>query len=222
MRTRIRDWALNSVAVVVTLMAIAVAVVRVQSARSAASETASASRKVADWRSYQKSGHRIGSPSAQVDIVIFSDFQCPYCRETENTLEALQRRFPDRIGILYRHFPLRAHRYAVAAAQAADCAAASGRFREMHDQLFKSQDSLGSIAWTTLAKRAGVLDTTTFARCMTVDPLSQGFHHDTADGHRLRLDGTPAVLVGERLFIGTPDSTELSEAISSAIKSSLR
>jgi protein-disulfide isomerase len=151
---------------------------------------------VADWKSYTTRGERTGAPAAKVIITEFSDFQCPYCRRLKATLDTVLARHPTDVTVLYRHFPLpQLHQHATAAAYAAVCAGQQDRFKEYHDLLYQRQDSIGKLRWTVLAKRAGIPDTTAFARCLA-DPITiAAVDSDIEAAKRLKAKGTPTVLV---------------------------
>ena len=76
-----------------------------------------------------------GSDGASVKIVEFSDFECPFCKRTIPTIEALFEKYGDKISLEYRHFPLAIH----ASAEASECAGEQGKFWEMHDMIFGVQ-----------------------------------------------------------------------------------
>lgn len=73
----------------------------------------------------------------------------------------------------------------------------------MQDVLFRNQDSLGMVSWTTYAARAGVTDRVSFERCMAREDLSR-VQEDMAAGQRLGINGTPAILINERKLGGAP------------------
>lgn len=77
-----------------------------------------------------------GSSSAKVTLVVFSDFQCPYCIRHEATLKQIMSAYGDQIRLVFYNFPLSFHQYAQKAAEAAECAADQDKFWEMHDKLF--------------------------------------------------------------------------------------
>lgn len=79
-----------------------------------------------------------GQASAQVKIVEYSDFECPFCGKANATVEQLRKDYGDKISIEYRHFPLGFHANAQKAAEAAECAGEQSKFWEMHDLLFAS------------------------------------------------------------------------------------
>lgn len=158
---------------------------------------------VADWRSYASTGHREGRADAPVTIVEFSDFQCPFCRRLHDTLRELKQEYPGLLSTVYRHYPLeRLHPHARTAALAAECAAGYGRFGDLADALFSLQDSIGLVSWNRYAVAAGITDTIEFARCVR-DTLHVGrLRTDQDAGKRLRVTGTPTVLVNEWRIMG--------------------
>jgi len=80
-----------------------------------------------------------GDDGAEVKIVEFSDFECPYCRRTLSTINGLFEKYGDKISLEYRHFPLSFHSSAQKAAEASECAREQGKFWEMHDAIFEAQ-----------------------------------------------------------------------------------
>ncbi|MGZ5062440.1 MAG: DsbA family protein [Usitatibacter sp.] len=87
--------------------------------------------------------HVLGPAHAAVTIVEFGDFECPNCRQAAPVVKLLLKEFGDRLRFGFRHFPLEGvHPHALGAAQAAECAAAQGKFWPMHDLLFEHQHAL--------------------------------------------------------------------------------
>jgi protein-disulfide isomerase len=83
-----------------------------------------------------------GPASAPVEIIEFSDFQCPYCQRVNPAVEQVLSTYGDRIRFVYRHFPLSNHPNARPAAEASQCAAEQGKFWPYHDKLFAAQSRL--------------------------------------------------------------------------------
>ncbi|WP_331074225.1 DsbA family protein [Longimicrobium sp.] len=182
----------------------------------AAAAVEAESRTVAGWRSYAE-GQRIGPEDARVTIVEFSDFECPFCRETADRLRTIRARYPRDVALVYRHYPLPYHENAVPAAKASVCAGRQGRFEEYHDALFAQQDSLGLIPWTRLASTAGVPDEAEFQACMQGSVPGSDIERDLQAGTRLGVRGTPAILVNERFISGAPPGV-LEELVERAVR----
>jgi protein-disulfide isomerase len=177
------------------------------------------STTVSDWRSYAE-GQRMGPANAPVTIVEFSDFECPFCRATADRIRAIRARYPREVALVYRHYPLPYHPNAVAAARASLCAARQGRFESFHDVLFAHQDSLGEIAWSQLARAAGVPGAAAFDACLG-DPAPGDIERDLRAGGRLGVHGTPTLLINDRLIRGAPPGV-LEHAVEWALRQSRR
>lgn len=210
--------ALATVAVVASV-SLATAVVR---RMTSPAERAPAAVSVPDWERYAVGGQQLGSSGSvlpAVTIVAFSDFQCPYCRRLAGELRSLQQSYDDRVGVVYRYFPLhRIHKHAAMAAVAATCASEQGQFDRMHDLLFDHQDSIGVIPWVRFARLAGVRDSSTFAACLSSPRARARVRHDVALGDTLGVRGTPTVLVNGARLSGAPDRRTLDAVVQAALR----
>jgi protein-disulfide isomerase len=140
----------------------------------------------------------IGSASAPLAMVIYSDFQCPYCATfTRETWPAIKKDFVDtgRLLVVFRHLPLPMHPEATGAAIAATCASQQGKFWELHDRLFQNQGQLSAATERALASEAGV-DLATFDACVQQQPGAAGIARDVASAQALGLNSTPTFLIG--------------------------
>jgi protein-disulfide isomerase len=171
-------------------------------------------RRVSAWPELLGGGHWIGSSSAPVRIVEFSDLQCPFCARTHPLLEEVQRRNPRRVALLYRHFPLdEIHPLARPAALAAECGAEQGAFATMTRILFAQQDSFGSTPWRSFAARAGVRDLERFDRCLRSGRYAQRVAADVAAGKRVRLEVTPTLIINGVLHPGALTAAQLDSVV---------
>lgn len=214
-----KRWLSHVGTVVLVICAVAVTglvVRRELGARPSAADTAA--EVVDDWRSYAATGNRIGSEDAPVTVVVFSDFQCPACARFAESLHEVQARHPGRVSAVYRHFPLPNHAFAVPAARASECAAAQGRFREMHDELFRAQDSIGIRPFTRFAAIAGVPDEEAFEACLEDVSSAAAVRRDADAGSLLRLTATPTLLVNGRRVRGALSADRLEEMVVEALR----
>lgn len=154
------------------------------------------------WRQYAQDGYKLGPSNAPVTLVEFADFECPACAALHREIDSLTKVKPGVVRVVYRHYPLRIHRFAIPAARASDCAGRQGRFTEIHDLLFENQDSLGLAPWSWFAARAGVPDTSAFVACFRSNQPDTVLKRDTTTGARLAIAATPMVLVGGVRFYG--------------------
>src|ERR1700739_706142 len=91
----------------------------------------------------QSFDHLRGDAHAPVQVVEYGDFECPNCKQAAPAVKLLLERFGERVCYVWRHFPLtEVHHHALLAAQAAEAAAAQGKFWPMHDVLFENQTHL--------------------------------------------------------------------------------
>ena len=141
---------------------------------------------------------RLGSPTAPVRIVVFTDFECPYCRESELTLSHIRQQYGDRVAVYYFNFPLPTHPNAQPAAAAAVCAAAQGKYEAYHDLLFSHQEDLGHADYAAWAQAAG-LDRATFEKCQSSNIPKRRIEQDIREGIAAGVAATPTFLVNGRL-----------------------
>jgi protein-disulfide isomerase len=145
-----------------------------------------------------------GSARAHVGLIIFSDFQCPYCGKfARDTFPQIKTQYVDsgKVLVAFRHMPLTGiHPFARKAAETAACAGKQGRFWEMHDSLFADQNSLDTPALMSRAHRLN-LESSQFESCLINDsPLRIKRDMDEAD--HLAIHGTPTFLVGTMTLDG--------------------
>ena len=87
--------------------------------------------------------HIQGLPDAVIVLVEYGDYECPYCGAAYPVVKELQHRLKGKLALVFRNFPLaNAHPHAEFAAEAAEAAAAQGKFWEMHDMLYENQQAL--------------------------------------------------------------------------------
>ncbi|MCA1792213.1 MAG: thioredoxin domain-containing protein [Thioalkalivibrio sp.] len=121
------------------------------------------------WASVLPYGATImGGPSASVTIVELTDLECPACRGYHSRLRDLVERHEGRVRVVYVPYPLTSiHRFALAAAQAGDCALddSPDALRRWIETVYAGQDSLGLRSWGAYAAAAGIADTAAIANC---------------------------------------------------------
>lgn len=154
----------------------------------------------------------------KVRLTYFTDYECRFCRRfDEETLPALQTRFPGQIEVVIRNWPLPGHRFAYPSARAAGCAGNQGRFAEFHRELVRTQDSLGIIPFRVLASIAGVNDLDLFDRCAAESSPVTSIEADSRLAREVGGLGTPLVAVGDLLFPAAPQLDDLIAAIAAAL-----
>jgi protein-disulfide isomerase len=148
-----------------------------------------------------------GPSSAPIEIQVFADFECPFCRRGEATLAELERAHPGQIRVTWRNLPLAGHRHARAAARAAlEAFAQRGNqgFWRMHDLLYAGQDQedgLGLAALEGYARRLG-LDVERFRQALADQRHDATLTADESAAVMAGIDGTPAFLVNGYFIAG--------------------
>jgi protein-disulfide isomerase len=143
-----------------------------------------------------------GPKDAPVTLVEFSDFQCPFCQRVEPTLKQLFERYPGKIRLVYRDFPLEGlHPQARPAAEAARCANDQGKFWEYHDVLYTNTLRGDPGEFRRYAEQVG-LDVPKFEQCVSSRAHRAGVQGDMEEGSRLGVTGTPSFFVNGRPLHG--------------------
>jgi protein-disulfide isomerase len=142
----------------------------------------------------------LGSPDAQLVVVEFADFGCPYCKEASNTVRALATKYPEKIYYQYRDYPVdELHPEARLVAEAGECAYEQERFWEFHDKAYQNQDSLSEQKVYKIAEEIG-LDTKQFSDCVESGKYQEEVEGDYQDGLSVGVIGTPTFFInGNRI-----------------------
>lgn len=145
-----------------------------------------------------------GPRDAPVQIVEFSDFQCPYCNRARPVVEQVMERYEGRVRLVYRHLPLsRIHPRARQLAEAGECAAEQGRFWAYHDYIFDHQARSGELDLDAVAREAGVSDPGRFRECVDSRRYAGRVEADLETTEALGIGGTPTFFIGRRVDAGT-------------------
>ena len=143
----------------------------------------------------------LGPAGAPVQIVEFSDFQCPFCERLTGTLDRLKAEFGDEIRLVFKDYPLPNHAEAFKAAEAGLCANAQGMFWELHDTMFSNQDALEV---DDLKRHAGELglDQAAFDACLDSGRFAEQVSADLQHGQALGVQSTPTIFINGRAVMG--------------------
>jgi formate-nitrite transporter family protein len=143
--------------------------------------------------------HALGRDDAPVTLVEYGDYECPYCGMAYPVVKAVQRELGGQLRFVFRNFPLaEAHPHARKAAQAAEAAAAQGKFWEMHDVLFEHQQALEDEDLIAYARSLG-LDAERVAQELEAGTHAKRVRDDFRSGVRSGVNGTPTFFInGER------------------------
>ncbi|MFH1437436.1 MAG: thioredoxin domain-containing protein [Pseudomonadota bacterium] len=136
-----------------------------------------------------------GPADADVTIVSFSDFQCPFCRKAAAVIRGIKEEHLEKVRLVFKQWPMESiHPMAQDAAIAAEAALMQGRFWEMHDQLFSLKGALSPGNIEEAAKRAG-LDIERWKEDMESAEVMERITKDREEAKKLGLKGTPTIFV---------------------------
>ncbi len=159
-----------------------------------------------------------GPKDAPIHIVIYSDFQCPACKAAKAPLEDLRNQFVDSVNVEFRHYPLqRPHKWALAAATFAQCAAEQNKFWELHDRLFENQE-IWSSSLDPLSLFAGMvqelgLDAQQFESCIRNPETLTQIQKEYSLGSKQGVQSTPTIFINGQMLIGAVQLKEKGPSI---------
>jgi protein-disulfide isomerase len=153
-----------------------------------------------------------GNPKAPVTIVLFSDFQCPFCARVGPTLDEVERTYGQKVRIVWKHQPLPFHQQALPAAEAAEAAREQGKFWQMHDKLFASQRELSQDAYDRIARELG-LDQKKFQAAVQSGKARARIQQDQQLASQVGAQGTPTMFVNGEKVVGAVPFAQLKAVI---------
>lgn len=142
-----------------------------------------------------------GRDDAPLELVEFSDFDCPYCKRATETVARLMEQFEGQIRFIYKDYPLPSHPNAFKAAEAGNCAHEQGRFWELHDTMFDSQGELDVESLKGYAEELG-LDGGAFAECLDSGRHAATVDRDMQAGFLYGVSSTPTLFLNGRTILG--------------------
>ena len=157
--------------------------------------------------------HTRGPRSAQVSLVEYGDFECPYCRAAEPIVTGLIEALGDQLSVTFRHFPLsQVHPHAWHAAEVAEAAASQGKFWEMHDTLFARQDALEDADLLKYAAELS-LEPDRVSRALAGHEYARRVEEDQKSGLDSGVSGTPTFYIDGTRYDGSVALRDMLAAI---------
>jgi len=140
-----------------------------------------------------------GNKDANVTIVEFSDFQCPYCARLQPTLRDVLKAYPNDVKLVFKDFPLSFHKQAKNAAKAARAAGEQGKYWEMHDLIFENFSKVNEKMFKDFATKLN-LDMTKFLADFNGTKYDALIKQDINLGRQAGVTGTPSLFMnGKRM-----------------------
>ena len=157
--------------------------------------------------------HTRGPHSAEVSLVEYGDFECPYCRAAEPIVAGLIEALGEELSVTFRHFPLsQVHPHARHAAEVAEAAASQGKFWEMHDTLFGRQDALDDADLLKYAAELS-LDSDRVSRELAGHEYARRVEEDQLSGLDSGVSSTPTFYIDGTLYDGSVALRDMLAAI---------
>ena len=164
----------------------------------------------------------LGNRKAPVMIVAYSDFQCPYCRQGADSVEAVRKKYGSKVAFIFKHFPLPDHPMALPAALRFEAIAlqSSKKAYQFHDAIFKEQQKLSVEGEAFLDGIATTLkvDVAKMKKDMGTDQVKKRLMEDTAEAQKFGFQGTPGFLVGGVSVMGAVPPSEFEPIIEARLK----
>lgn len=163
----------------------------------------------------------LGNSDAPVKIVVYTDFECQYCREFHVHLKEIAKEYGDKVSVTYRHLPLSFHKQAPLAALASQCAHAQSKFPEYSESLFAEQGTWGKTTgttWFTNQARTLGLNSKEFNACMTEKKYAEKIANDTFSAQEFGITGAPSTFINSTLLSGAVDYDTLKRVIEQSLQ----
>jgi protein-disulfide isomerase len=159
----------------------------------------------------------LGPETAAVTMVEFSDYQCSYCRRVQGVVDELVARYPGKLRLVHRDFPLDNHGRALPAARAAHCANEQGKFWDYHRGLFNTPGDFSDEDFKARAAALG-LDRGKFDSCLQSPRHDAFIKASIEDGARIGVTGTPAFFINGRFLFGARPIEQFQEIIDAELR----
>ena len=154
-------------------------------------------------RPIDQTDHLWGPADAPVQLILYDDFECPYCFDFYQTVKEIKEEFGDQVVVAFRHYPLSIHPNALIAAEAAECAAEQDKFWPMYDQLFA--DNLAKRMNREQFKKDATnldLDQVKFNQCLEREKYKDKVMAQMLAGKGFGVTGTPTIFVNAEIYPG--------------------
>lgn len=159
----------------------------------------------------------IGSTDSKVKVVVYSDYECPYCKILYQSLREVMKQYNENVMFAYKHLPLTdIHPQAMNASMAADCSREQNKFWEYSDKLYNSQTEWAKTKdvakFKEYARFLG-LNANEFNKCLDEKKYQEKINREKKEAEDFGLSGTPAVFVNDKFENGALTTEQLKTMI---------
>lgn len=164
-------------------------------------------------RPADETDHIWGDLNAPVKMVVYSDFECPFCYDFHSTTQEIKDEFGDRVAVIFRHYFLSSHSNALLAAQASECAGEQDKFWPMYDKLFEDgrAGNLNMEEFKQDAEDLG-LNQAKFNKCLDEEKYRDKILAQKQEGKEAGVIGTPTIFVGNEIYPGAYPFTDFTDS----------
>lgn len=160
----------------------------------------------------------LGEKNSKVNVVVYSDFKCAFCKEQEQTIKNLIAKNPKDVSLIWKDYPENSVKSAsYQAALAARCAQEQGRFWEYHDLLFKNSSDQSNDLFSRLAAEIN-LNLADFNSCLSEKKTAKLVDNDIAEADALEITGVPFIYANDKEIMGQAGLEELEEMVKNELK----
>ena len=159
--------------------------------------------KFKEIKSINENDYIFGNIEAPVQIIVYSNFECPFCNRFFNVMEEVKSEFGDKVVFSFRHFYLSSHNSALLGAIASECAGKQEKFWEMHNSIFNRSENIG-ISENGLKKYAENLKLSKdkFNKCLDEEKYKDKIFSQLEEAENIGVIGTPTIFVNKEMFDG--------------------
>ncbi len=176
--------------------------------------------KTAAIKLYDFNDSYLGEKNAPVEMLLFTDFECPYCREfNQEVIQQVKKDYvkTGKVKLIFKHLPLPYHQKGIYSAYLAEYAKENGKFWEMYDFLYQGNDLENQLKEIKpFAKTIG-LDTLKLTEINQNYTYTKAIKADEKDATIAGINGTPAVIINQRVYGGYRSFEEIKDIIEQSL-----
>jgi len=159
-----------------------------------------------------------GPADAQIKVIEFADYECPYCQSMQPALDKLEAEYKGKVQLAFKDLPLPMHPHAEKAAEAARCAGIQGKYWEYHDRLFQGKQL--EVPQLKESARALSLDGKAFDECLDSNKQADAVKVQANQAADMQLTGTPSFFINGRFYAGGMDYDSLRQIVEEELSAS--
>jgi protein-disulfide isomerase len=147
-------------------------------------------------------GIQTGAKNPKVTIIKFYDYECPFCKKFQKSVDYVKNKFESQIQVQYAHFPLNNHQNAMEAAFVAECAQRQNRFKDTHSYLFQNQSVLDTLKWEEVFQDIGITEKQEFLNCIEYQKPFKSIEQGIAAAEELDIQSIPTFIINGKMYSG--------------------